>query len=109
MSRELDIEIARLDGCKPGRPDGEWECGCQDSRHDCEETSRLARYSEDLNALMELIERRWPEAAVFLQIHRAEIGVPLPGRLENRWFIGRGDTKEERLAHAVKLALEAEA
>lgn len=111
MTRELDVEIAIADGCKPKEvtegDDTFWRCRCPKAEH--WERGNIPHYSTDLNALMALIRRRWPGPKVELwdslaQIVRYDDSDQFRGVVRS----AEGDTDAERLAHAVKAALEAE-
>lgn len=116
MTRELDIEIARLDGCalemltiREGWT--EPSCGCPVRRHVLgEERDLLCHYSESIDALMAFIRRRWPNYSVRFAMYHGERWAVLcrDAVVGDGEFASSGADDAERLAHAVKQALEAE-
>jgi hypothetical protein len=111
------MKIARLDGCEPFHvPEFGWHCNCD--RH---QGGLAPHYSEDLNALVELIRRRWPGYTVVLRGEEWSPGMePFATLICRPWTKQEsrdrsgvfdwhdGATDAERLANAVVQALEAE-
>lgn len=112
MSREIDIEIAELDGCNPDLvgylfEDPVWVCTC--GNHQYDDDRDLHEYSSDLNALWALIRRRWPNYILHVfRLESLEVTVILELRENGKVYVATENTEELALAQAVTRALKGE-